>query len=198
MEFLIHALAGLWKLLNNGIVHAFTYVISLGLILWTVTRKPKPKIALSSSQKNLEDDNGDSFRNMQIQDDRNMQNLIVRHRCKANRQHMHAAEPYILFDFELTNASVFALTCVRIEGRVEFGGQPLQHGPQLVTENQVIRHGEFCHVCFRQYLNSESSARIMENLLALTLGRTALWFEYDFLGERKTMRYAGPNAFDGS
>jgi hypothetical protein len=129
-----------------------------------------------------------------IEDDRNIGNRLMRLEVEG-KPFLGAAEPYILFDFHLLNTTVFPLTCTRIEGRIEYGGQPLLHDPQLVEANQVLPHAVSRHVLIRQYLLPDTARLIRDHPDGILLGRMALWFSYDYFGEAKTLRQGGPNAF---
>jgi len=129
-------------------------------------------------------------------DHANIGNRIVRQGVEAQGNNLTALEPFIDIRITMTNASVFALKCVRVEGRVMFSAKPLQAPSQLISEGMNLSHGSTKTVVIRQYVQPDTVASIRQNKGQLSAGQTALWLEYEFQGEVKGLRIGGPNAME--
>jgi hypothetical protein len=108
--------------------------------------------------------------------------------------HLGAVNPWIDLMIEFVNGTVFDVTPGRLEGGIQYNGDPLRDAPELIGIMKG-NHAEGFRVTISQWLLPETARHIQEKLPAtLQTGKLALFFRYvDGTGETEELRYAFPD-----
>jgi hypothetical protein len=112
------------------------------------------------------------------------------------RSGLRHVEPFLFFEISVYNGSVFFLKVERLEGLARLDGSPLPHLRVLDSPvGTAVPHAHEVKIGIRVFIPERLATAVHESRSEVSIGDVGLWFTYDYIGERNSVRLGFGNSY---